>query len=259
MKRAPKLPNENTTNGVRCIETADMNTLDLTILSFLNGFAQRFPAFDRFVSGVLDNNFVKAGIIAALLWWVWFQSDSREEERHEFVLSGIATGFLAVIIARLLALTLPFRERPLHNDALHFQLPYGVNERALFQWSSFPSDHAALFFALATTIFLASRFVGILAFIHVLFATCFTRVYLGFHYPSDILVGALIGVGSASLCNIASVRKELAKPGIRWLRGHPASFYASFFMVTLLISTIFDPLRDLVRFLFITVREALKF
>ena len=50
-----------------------MNAFDRVIVSFLNSFARRSWTFDMFMSVVLQNDLIKAGVITALLWWVWFQ------------------------------------------------------------------------------------------------------------------------------------------------------------------------------------------
>ncbi|HXR31419.1 MAG TPA: phosphatase PAP2 family protein [Solirubrobacterales bacterium] len=58
---------------------------------------------------------------------------------------------------------------------------------------SFPSAHATSSFAVATAMARVEPLGG-LAFILAL-ALSLGRPYLGMHYPSDILVGALLGVG----------------------------------------------------------------
>ncbi len=58
----------------------------------------------------------------------------------------------------------------------------------------FPSCHAANSFALATStsLMLKVRWYTWFIFIWALFQ-CYTRVYLGVHYPGDLLVGACVG------------------------------------------------------------------
>src|SRR4030043_631673 len=60
-------------------------------------------------------------------------------------------------------------------------------------YQSFPSGHATIFFALATAIFFFNRKWGIISFV-VAILVGISRIFVGVHWPSDVLVGALIGI-----------------------------------------------------------------
>jgi undecaprenyl-diphosphatase len=225
-----------------------MNPFDVGILHFLNQFAHRSYTFDDAVVLLSANHLIKGGVIMALFWWAWFREDEGRIQKREFLLYGIISCSLALVVARILAHTIPFRERPLRNPALYFQMPYEMNDKVLIHWSSFPSDHAALFFTLAASIFLVWRRAGILALCHTFFIICLPRVYLGIHFPTDILAGALIGVAIASLAKIAALRVSLTRHSFLWLQKSPGTFYAFLFLVTFQIATLFDPAREIIRF-----------
>ena len=222
-----------------------MNGFDSSILTFLNQFAHRSRVFDTIMVLVCDTHILKGGVMMALLCWEWFREDERKSERREILLSSFLACFVAVFVARVLAHVLPFRERPLYNLELHFQMPYTFSPKELIGWSSFPSDHATLFFALATGILLESRFLGVLAVSYVLFFISLPRIYLGIHYPTDIIAGAVLGSGIAYLASLENVRSSVASRCLLWQQKHPSLFYALFFLLSYQIATLFDDVRGI--------------
>ena len=85
----------------------------------------------------------------------------------------------------------------------------------IFSWgaqavsSSFPSGHAmSAAIVYATVAYLAarlqkhrwSRFLTMLVAAIVIVLICFSRLYLGVHYPSDVLAGVIIGLSWAAFC-----------------------------------------------------------
>lgn len=225
-----------------------MNFFDAGILYFVNSFVHRWFVVDATFALVATNTLFSGGAIAALIWWAWFRSDTNQNTAREYLSCGIFTAFLSVVAARGLASLLPYRERPIHRPELHLQVPYVFNESTTVHWSSFPSDHAAMFFALALSIYFVSRRAGFAAFAYVVMFVCAPRLFMGFHYPTDLVAGALIGVGVAYLSRIELLRKATTVPVMRWLERSPGLFYAGFFIVTFQIAIIFASLRHIARY-----------
>ncbi len=65
---------------------------------------------------------------------------------------------------------------------------------------SFPSDHAAVAFAIAFAVLAYSRRAGGL-FLAFAVLIGLSRIALGLHYPSDVLVGMIVGYGAALMVN----------------------------------------------------------
>jgi len=216
-----------------------MNSFDLFISSFINGFAHRSIRFDQFVNWLSLSDLFTGVVVIAVGCWLWFQNKHIQETR-EALLASIMASFPALAIARVLSWVVN-RTRPLMETRHLFRLPYGQTPR----WegpSSFPSDHAVLFFALATGIFLVSRRTGWFVFAYVSIVICLPRIYLAEHYATDILAGAAIGVFMTWLANTSRIRKPLTAWALRLLETRPGLFYSCAFIVTYQIAVLFDPI-----------------
>jgi undecaprenyl-diphosphatase len=75
---------------------------------------------------------------------------------------------------------------------------------------AFPSGHTSSAFATATSLAIATKkwYVAVPAFAWSA-SVGYSRIYLGQHYPSDVIMGAIVGTSSAIICHWAS--KQLAK------------------------------------------------
>ncbi len=220
-----------------------MNAFDTAVLAFFNQFAQRSWAVDSLIMTISDSDVLKGYLSLPLIWWAWFRNSHREDNRRTVLLT-ILGAFSAMAVARVLQLVLPYRPRPVHTAGLDFTLPHTMPADFLAGWSSFPSDHASLFFALATGLWLVSPLVGAFAFLHAAVIVSLPRIYVGLHFPTDILSGALLGVTAvAAIWKWRAVFANLVEPALAWSKTSPHLFYPAFFILTSELAHLFKDSR----------------
>lgn len=235
-----------------------MSAFDAALLQFFNQFAERSWTFDNLVGVISDTALAKGYLVLPLFWWAWFRPSKEHEEDQRTVILTLAAGLLSVFLARFLQLTLPYRPRPVHTADLHFLAPYSSPAAYFSDWSSFPSDHASLFFALATGLCLISPLIGGLALLHAGLIVALPRVYLGLHFPTDILSGAMIGIGVMSLAwRFRSSWRIVVDPVLAWSRASPQTFFPCFFLLTAELAHLFEDTRGLAESLWHIVKPLL--
>ncbi len=102
---------------------------------------------------------------------------------------------LGVIICNLCLKNIVGRIRPYDfNTAAHLLAKKEIDY-------SFPSGHTVVCFEGATAIFIRYKKIGIFAFL-VAAVVGFSRLYLYMHYPTDVLAGAILGIGIGLLASI---------------------------------------------------------
>ncbi|MDP9128362.1 MAG: phosphatase PAP2 family protein [Pseudomonadota bacterium] len=230
-----------------------LQSFDFPIQKFLTGFANHNRLFDECVYALSNFDTFKGIAMMSLLWFAWFYrsaSETSEQEAHRqthlvIVLIGSIT---AVILSRILQMVLHVHQRPvLANLGLDF--PSVVDPSTVNAWNSFPSDHAMLFFALATGIWQINRAAGGVGLAWTIFVVCLPRVYLGIHYPSDVVAGAVLGV----LTMLAFERlpfRGIAARVQSWSKTRPGTFYWCAFMLTEQVAHLFDDARGLASMMF---------
>jgi undecaprenyl-diphosphatase len=124
---------------------------------------------------------------------LWFLARPYGELRWKLAcvsaLSGAAVAMLAnQVISRIWDRPRPYVTHPASDHLLAAPSPD----------PSFPSDHAAAAFAIAFGVLAFSRRGG-LGFLAAATLIGLSRIALGMHYPTDVVAGALVGWGAATL------------------------------------------------------------
>jgi undecaprenyl-diphosphatase len=135
---------------------------------------------------------VTAGLAIALTDAVTVRAlkDAVGRPRPHEVLEGVRTLDLAFTSPRFLALAMPLRE---DYSVARIRPPRGY---------SFPSAHAANNFAVAAVCAAFFRKWGWLLFLPAILVS-YSRVYVGSHWPLDVLVSSLLGLGIGFLVVVA--------------------------------------------------------
>lgn len=159
--------------------------MDQSITQWANSFAGSSSALDWIMIAASQFGVPLLILFVALQWW------SRRERlsiRHTCVAAGLS--FLIGLGLNQIILLFVHRIRPYDAGLTHLIVSRSGD------WS-FPSDHATASLAIAAT-FLLHR-VWRRAFIPWAGALliCVSRVYIGTHYASDVLGGAVTGVVAA--------------------------------------------------------------
>ncbi|WP_326573186.1 phosphatase PAP2 family protein [Actinacidiphila glaucinigra] len=172
----------------------DGSNPDVSLLRDINGLARDAPRWlDRVMEAVGEYGLILLMVLIA--GWCWWRVARRSGAEAPTAVAGVIWSGLAAAVA--LVLNIPLRnfvDRPrpfLEHKGIHVL----VEGKTDF---SFVSDHATLTMAVAMGVFMVSRTWG-LAAVAVALAEGFCRVYMGVHYPTDVLGGFALGTAVALL------------------------------------------------------------
>ncbi|GAA0657752.1 phosphatase PAP2 family protein [Streptomyces thermocarboxydovorans] len=187
---------------------------DVDLLYDINGLAKDAPPwFDRIMEYVGEYGLLLAMVL--LVMWCWWGVRRRGGEDAAPSVAALVWAPLAAAVAVLVNVPIRgFVERPRpFND--HQGLEVLVTGKTDY---SFVSDHATITMALAVGLFLANRKFGIVG-IGIALLEGFCRVYMGVHYPTDVVGGLALGTAVALL--LSPVAMALLTPVMRAIERSP--------------------------------------
>lgn len=163
--------------------------MNLKLFLEINGLANRWPLLDAVM--IFCAHYLIYIMILAVLTHVLFGY----KRWRDMILVAIGSAFIArFIIASGIRLFYK-HARPDPETLLELQLLL-IRETQ----PSFPSGHTIFVFALATAVFLYNKKVG-LWFYGAALLIGFSRIFVGVHWPLDILGGIVLGVPTTLLCD----------------------------------------------------------
>ncbi len=169
---------------------AKAQNIDYTLLKQINSsYTERGGK----VQSVITNSVtpIMIAVPAGILAYSLFKKDSIARQKFYTIASSeLFTGIITT------SLKFAFnRERPF------ITYPDDIFEHAKAGSLSFPSGHTSAAFSVATSLCLEFPKWYVIAPSMLWASTVgYSRMYLGVHYPSDVLVGAIIGAGTSYLC-----------------------------------------------------------
>lgn len=164
-------------------------SMDLYFFTLINGFAGKRAWLDY--SAIFFAKYFEYFLLFSFIILVWLNLYDRGKlTALKALISVVVSRFVFTEIIRFIW----FRPRPFVAESF---VPL-INQNPAE--ASFPSGHASFYFALSTIIYFYNKKAGTLFFI-ASFLVAISRVYVGVHWPSDILAGVILGILTAWAVN----------------------------------------------------------
>jgi undecaprenyl-diphosphatase len=158
--------------------------MDYALFNYINSFAGKWIWLDSLA--IFFAKYLVYFLVAGAIAFFFFIKDKKQRIRYLF-LAGASVILSRLVITELIRL-IWHRSRPFVEHQVNQLLEHSTS-------GAFPSGHVAFLFALSTAIYFSNKKIGWL-FFALSFLIGLARIFIGVHYPLDILAGIAVGVFS---------------------------------------------------------------
>jgi membrane-associated phospholipid phosphatase len=220
-----------------------LETIDKDSLLYLNRLELLPRPIAHTFFGLFSNYLTQQAPVLVPFIITW---RSAAPDRRNRMILGLVACCVVVMTSVSLQYHLHTHLRPFLDPSLQIAVTApGVRYGWDRVWS-FPSDTAAAFSAIAAIVMLEDRFLGMVALSWV-FLVGVARVAGGYHYPSDLLAGIILGVGTVMLFELLPWPKRVIHAATRRLP--PVAVDAAVLIFLMDAYALFPGLQGIWRFL----------
>ncbi|MDQ0268420.1 undecaprenyl-diphosphatase [Cytobacillus purgationiresistens] len=159
-----------------------MNEVNISLFRAINDLGFEYPSLNSLFIFIAEYTVYALALLTLIYWFT-----RKEKNRYMILTAGFA--FILAEILGKLAGKLHFNYQPfVELSNVNLLIDKAAN-------NSFPSDHTILFFSFCVAFWLFNK--KNFAWLILAILVGISRVWVGVHYPFDVLVGALLAALSA--------------------------------------------------------------
>lgn len=170
--------------------------MDEKIFKLINRQAGRYPILDALM--IFFSKRIRY-VFLFVLFFLWLRGHSGKKTVLHTMLSVLISWIIQVFLQSFY-----FKARPYRKHSANVLIPSKPT-------SSFPSKHTILAFSASTSVYFHKRILGLI--LSVLSAlTGLSRIWVGHHYPSDIIgstfIGCFTGIAMNKISSLFSLSRR---------------------------------------------------
>lgn len=170
--------------------------MDYSLFTYINNLAGKWVCLDS-IAIFFAEYFVYFLVVGAGLFF--FLVKRKERIRYLF-LAGVSVVLSRLIITELIRF-IWHRSRPFVDHQVNQLIEHSTS-------GSFPSGHIAFLFALGVAIYFFNKKIGWI-FFGLSFLVGLARIFVGIHYPLDIIGGIVVGILGAIIIKFLFKKKKI--------------------------------------------------